>query len=73
MAPPSVPSGPAGDALHHLRADGVSLVLDLSGGTLPRVVHWGADLGPLSPADLADLNAAIQQVLGVEDPTAKTG
>lgn len=27
----------------------------------------------VAPADLADLNAAIQQVLGVEDPAAKTG
>jgi alpha-galactosidase len=31
--------------LIHLRAAGVSLVLDLTGATLPRVVHWGADLG----------------------------
>ncbi|MEE1928981.1 alpha-galactosidase [Streptomyces sp. TRM 70351] len=36
----------------HLRAAGVSLVLDLAGGTLPRVLHWGADLGGLGPAAL---------------------
>ena len=28
-----------------LRAAGVALVLDLAGDTLPRVLHWGADLG----------------------------
>ncbi|TQL01232.1 alpha-galactosidase [Cellulomonas sp. SLBN-39] len=42
----------------HLRAAGVSLVLDLSGGTLPRVLHWGADLGPLGTDLLADLRTA---------------
>jgi len=37
----------------HWRADGVSLVLDCSGPLLPRVVHWGADLGSVSLQDLA--------------------
>ncbi|WP_030436820.1 alpha-galactosidase [Actinoplanes subtropicus] len=37
----------------HWRAGGVSLVLDCSGTLLPRVVHWGADLGDVSLADLA--------------------
>ena len=36
-----------------LRFEGVSLVLDISGGQLPAIVHWGADLGPLEPADAA--------------------
>ena len=31
-------------AVHVLRAAGVSLVVDLAGG-MPRVLHWGADLG----------------------------
>ncbi|MDB1089834.1 alpha-galactosidase [Streptomyces sp. ACA25] len=48
------------DDLTHLRAAGVSLVLDLSGRTLPRVLHWGADLGPLRPDELADLRRAQQ-------------
>ncbi|QFZ18858.1 alpha-galactosidase [Saccharothrix syringae] len=49
----------------HLRAAGVSLVLDLSGGTLPRVRHWGADLGELSPAELdALLSAGAPQPIG---------
>ena len=43
------------DALLHFRAAGTSLVLDLSGGGLPRVPHWGADLGELTPARLAAL------------------
>ncbi|GAB2890257.1 alpha-galactosidase [Streptomyces mayteni] len=55
MAPPSAPSDPSGHDLHHLRAAGVSLVLDLAGAGLPRVAHWGADLGPLSPTELGDL------------------
>ncbi|PJE95242.1 alpha-galactosidase [Streptomyces carminius] len=41
-----------------LRAAGVGLVLDLTGGTLPRVLHWGADLGGLGPGELADLRLA---------------
>ena len=40
------------NALVVLRADSVSLVLDLLDGRLPAVVHWGADLGELSAADV---------------------
>ena len=44
----------AGAARHvHLRADGVSVVLELADHRLPVVRHWGADLGPLSEADLS--------------------
>ena len=32
----------------HLRRARTSLVLDARGPGLPRVVHWGADLGPLA-------------------------
>jgi alpha-galactosidase len=38
----------------HLRGGGVSVVLDTTGDRLPRIVHWGADVGE----DLADLAAA---------------
>src|SRR3712207_6610826 len=38
-----------------LSAAGCGLVLDCTGGQLPRVVHWGADLGALSEAELAAL------------------
>lgn len=39
--------------IHHLRAAGVSVVLDVRGTRVPRILHWGADLGPLDDADLA--------------------
>jgi alpha-galactosidase len=42
----------------HLRAAGVSLVLDCTGSGLPRVLHWGADLGQLDDGTLAGLAAA---------------
>ena len=42
----------------HLRASGVSIVLDLTTGFLPRIVHWGADLGESSDAALRQLVAA---------------
>ncbi|GIG22955.1 alpha-galactosidase [Cellulomonas chitinilytica] len=43
------------DEVVHLRADGVSLLVDLRGGTLPRVVHWGRDLGDLAPDVLPEI------------------
>ncbi|WP_319460872.1 alpha-galactosidase [Micromonospora sp. RTP1Z1] len=39
----------------HLRRARTSLVLDARGPGLPRVVHWGADLGPLPAEDLPAL------------------
>ncbi|WP_326755209.1 alpha-galactosidase [Streptomyces hirsutus] len=42
----------------HLRASGTSLVLDCTGSRLPRIVHWGADLGELTQEQLALLVAA---------------
>ncbi|WP_091348733.1 alpha-galactosidase [Micromonospora rhizosphaerae] len=48
----------------HLRRARTSLVLDARGPGLPRVVHWGADLGPLDAADLTDLvDATIPPVM----------
>lgn len=46
------------DDLLYFRTDGTSLVLDLSGSGLPRIVHWGADLGEPAPGRLAELLAA---------------
>ena len=43
----------------HLRAGGVSLLLEQAEGRLPAVVHWGADLGPLSAADAALLTRGL--------------
>ncbi|UNX53233.1 alpha-galactosidase [Georgenia sp. TF02-10] len=36
-----------------LRRDGVSVLLETAGESLPRVLHWGADLGRLSEQALA--------------------
>ncbi len=58
-------------ALLHLRASGVSLVLDLTEGRLPAVVHWGADLRDTTAADLATLAlAAVEPIAGsvADDP-----
>ncbi|MFE4951935.1 alpha-galactosidase [Leifsonia sp. NPDC056665] len=46
---------PSNDDLIHLRHAGVSLVLATGGGLLPRIVHWGADLGEVETAELAAL------------------
>ncbi|WP_336215456.1 alpha-galactosidase [Nonomuraea sp. LPB2021202275-12-8] len=45
------------EGLVHLRAGGVSLVVDTRGSGLPRVLHWGADLGALDATDLLALSA----------------
>jgi alpha-galactosidase len=44
------------DCVIALRSEGVSLVLDVSAGQLPAIVHWGADLGIL---ELVDAEALI--------------
>jgi alpha-galactosidase len=41
-----------------LRRAGVMAVFDVGGPHLPRIVHWGSDLGDLSSADIAGLPAA---------------
>ena len=38
-----------------LRSSGVAVVLDLTDGRLPAVVHWGADPGVVSRDDVVDL------------------
>jgi alpha-galactosidase len=56
---PSVdaPSG-APDAFVHLSSAGVSLLLDVTAGRLPAVVHWGAALGRPGPDDVTSLATA---------------
>ncbi|GAA3509261.1 alpha-galactosidase [Georgenia daeguensis] len=49
--------------IHHLRAGGTAVVLDCTGGHLPRVLHWGRDLGDLGPAALAELRRASEPPL----------
>jgi alpha-galactosidase len=53
----------------HLRAGGVSLVLDCRGPQLPLVVHWGSDLGPLTNEDLDALASTCESthVAGTPD------
>jgi alpha-galactosidase len=51
---------PAHDDLLHLRAAGVSLVLEVRDGRLPAVLHWGHDLGDVSSADLSALATAAR-------------
>jgi alpha-galactosidase len=41
-----------------MRRDGVAVVLDVTDGQLPAIVHWGSDLGSLSAADVAALALA---------------
>ncbi|MCG2799885.1 MAG: alpha-galactosidase [Cellulomonas sp.] len=47
----------------HLRAGGVSVVLATDGPRLPRLLHWGADLGGLDGAELAALATAVEPPL----------
>jgi alpha-galactosidase len=48
------------DGMVHLRAAGVSLVLETRHRCLPAILHWGHALGDLSPAELADLAVSAQ-------------
>ena len=51
------------DAFVVLRRDGAAAVLDVTAGRLPALVHWGADLGPLTGADAGALAlGGVQQV-----------
>lgn len=47
----------------HLRAAGVSLVLDSPADALPSILHWGADLGDTSADDLRHLAATAAPLL----------
>jgi alpha-galactosidase len=42
-----------------LRSAGVAVLLDTGGSQLPRVLHWGADPGPLDPEALDQLAADL--------------
>jgi len=59
---------PAGETQSHpdylqLRANGVGLVVDCTGTILPRVLHWGPDLGELEPDELEDLRRTSEPPL----------
>ncbi|MEV4805705.1 alpha-galactosidase [Nonomuraea sp. NPDC049421] len=46
--------------LHHLRAAGVSVVLECPPDALPAILHWGPDLGPLGAGALEHLAAELR-------------
>ena len=48
----------------HLRGGGTSLVVTTSGARLPRVLHWGPDLGDLTDADLATMETTASPAIG---------
>ena len=57
--------------LERLRAGSVELTIDARGGGLPRIIHWGPDLGELTPPDLERLAmAAVPPVTSyvLDDP-----
>ena len=60
------------DAVHILRADGVAFVLDASAG-VPRVLHWGTDLGTLDGRDLESLRATADPAVLNNAPNAPRG
>jgi alpha-galactosidase len=41
-----------------LRGGGCALLLDVAGPLLPRILHWGADLGETAPGDLDAIRSA---------------
>lgn len=47
--------------LIHLRDAGVSLLIDLRGAKLPRILHWGGDLGQLDDAALEQVAVASDE------------
>jgi alpha-galactosidase len=44
-----------------LHGEGVSVVLDVTDGRLPAILHWGADLGELTPDDAEALRTNAQE------------
>ena len=48
----------------HLSRGGTSVLVDLREGRLPRLLHWGADLGDLQPDELRALAEAQQPTVG---------
>ena len=63
MSPSPATPAAAPPAPLHLRAGGVSLVLDLPADALPAVLHWGADLGEAPGDVLRDLAQEVRPLL----------
>ncbi|WP_318842841.1 alpha-galactosidase [Myceligenerans pegani] len=48
----------------HLRRDDTSVVVSLTDNRLPRILHWGRDLGVLAPEDLDALELSTRPAIG---------
>ncbi len=60
------------NAFISLRGEGVGIVLDLTAGRLPAILHWGRDLGALTVDDVAALALATtmpQAPSTIDEPT----
>ena len=58
-----------------LHTEGVALILDVTGGGLPAVAHWGADIGELDRSEARDLlRAGVNPVMAnvVDEPVKVT-
>ncbi|MFJ6678178.1 alpha-galactosidase [Microbacterium sp. NPDC091382] len=69
---PVLPSDPS---VVHLRSGGTSVVVDLEPGSVPVIVHWGADLGDAAHDTLVSLATAsrLQRISGGLDRTVRLG
>ncbi len=56
------------DAHLVLTADSVSVVLDVTGGRLPAIIHWGAALPAMDAGQVAALVEAAMPVIGSNNP-----
>ena len=54
-----------------LRTEGVSALVDLTGGRLPSVPYWGSDLGDLTAADAAAIVRAASSPAPRTSPTSR--
>lgn len=60
------------DTVVHLRSRSVSVVLDLRDARPPSIAYWGADLGPLEDAELADLVRGAERFVTENAPDRPT-
>lgn len=68
-------AAPAGTNSVVLRAAGVALMLDVSPGRLPSVLHWGPDVGELTGAELAalrDMSTPVRASHSIDEPQPVT-